>query len=127
VQSGGILIVLKTLLPVPIDSCPFQPHVRRLIGEDLGFRPLEAWKARLPRFAFPRRRCQDRPQSSAANHPSRNATTPATIRQPAMMRQAVARSRSATTEIAMANRIEVSRSAATEAIGAFVIAHIAIQ
>ena len=59
--------------------------------------------------------------------PSLRATTPVTIPSAAAARQPVIFSPSAKTEISMANRIEDSRSAATEAIGALVIAHMAIQ
>ena len=65
--------------------------------------------------------------SRQARQPSRSAMTPATIDKAAASRQPVSFSFSAKTEISMANRIDVSRNAATEAIGALVIAHMAIQ
>ncbi len=58
---------------------------------------------------------------------SRSATTPKTMSSAASKRQREIASPSMVTEISMAKRIEVSRNAATAAIGALVIAHIAIQ
>lgn len=59
--------------------------------------------------------------------PMRSATTPATMESAAAPRQPVIFSPSAKTEIIIANRMEVSRSDATAAIGALVIAHMTIQ
>ena len=56
-----------------------------------------------------------------------DAMMPQTISSAATTRQRVTASPSENTEIAIANRIDVSRNAATEAIGAWVIAHTAIQ
>jgi hypothetical protein len=65
-------------------------------------------------------------QRDGSRQLSRSATTPATMHKAEAARQPVIFSPSAKTEIAMAKRMEVSRSDATEAIGAFVIAHMAI-
>ncbi len=70
-------------------------------------------------FSPPARPCP----AAARVQPSRNAMTPARMLSAAALRHAVIFSPSANTEIAMANRIEVSRRDATEAIGAWVIAH----
>ena len=61
---------------------------------------------------------------AAPDQPSRRAITPAKMLSAAALRHAVIFSPSTNTEMAMANRIDVSRSDATEAIGALVMAHI---
>jgi len=57
------------------------------------------------------------------HHESRMATAPAISKPTAAIRYQVAASFSANTEISTANRIDVSRSAATAATGARVMAH----